>query len=291
MKSMPHRRCFSCFLSWSHLEIGHYVHEPLKRGSSLFADQVLLDELGRFSGAIEGSCSTCFQESCQFFSASCGHTHPVSEHASETTTTTNNQQPTNRNHNHNHNHHKSVFLHSVTVCPCCLSKTSRGRHGKPWRTRWVRCCEAPSPSVAPPRAADGADGLVRSSPPLRLRWGEVRTQPQGGQKTHKAGGRPGVLRGARAGRSRGCRRVVGTLRHILAARSVVKGESESRRKKRRRRKRRRRRRRRSNRCWSRLAGGRGRRRGRSVFLGVPPFLDVFHEPFVPGSPFLCLGVA
>ena len=71
---------------------------------------------------------------------------------------------------------QSVFLHSVTVCPCCLSKTSGGRHGKPWRTRWEQCCKAPqgapSPSVASPRAADGADGLVRSSPPRCASGGE-----------------------------------------------------------------------------------------------------------------------
>ena len=37
------------FLSWwSHLKTGHYVHEPLVLCSSLFAVQVLLDELGRF---------------------------------------------------------------------------------------------------------------------------------------------------------------------------------------------------------------------------------------------------
>ena len=34
LKSMPHLRCFSCFLCRPHLEIGHYVHEPLEPGSS-----------------------------------------------------------------------------------------------------------------------------------------------------------------------------------------------------------------------------------------------------------------
>ena len=55
----------------------------------------------------------------------------------------------------------------------------------------MRRCQAPqrapSPSVASPRAADGADGLVP-----QVERG-VNSAPKG-QKTHKAGGRPGVLK-------------------------------------------------------------------------------------------------
>ena len=97
-------------------------------------------------------------------------------------------------------------------CGDSVSLVSSGCYGMPWRTR-QRCCKAPqgapSSSVASPRAADGADGLVRSSPPRCASGGErCELSPKGTEDAQGrwAAGRPEGARaaGGSHGRLRGC---------------------------------------------------------------------------------------